>query len=473
MDAQDLWTSDAVRLHEMLVRKEVSSREVLAAFLSRIEETNPAVNAIVTTCPEEAERAARRADDALARTGEPLGPLHGLPVAHKDLLDTKGIRTTYGSRAFAEHVPQADALTVEQYRAAGAIMVGKTNTPEFGAGSHTRNEVFGTTRNPHDLTRSAGGSSGGAAAALAAGMLPIADGSDMGGSLRNPASFCNVVGLRPTHGRVPSWPATFPQFPYVTNGAMGRSVDDVALQMRVLNAADPRCQVAAPVTSFGLDAGAAVSGTVVAVDADLDGLPVDPAVRKVFAGVAAVLAGLGCEVREATPGFEGADDAFETWRAWYQVLSFGELVEQQRDVLGPNIVWNVDRGLEVSGADLVRAERNRMAVVERAREFMTGHEFLVCPVSQVPPFDAGLRYPAAVDGVPSRHYLDWMRACSRITVTGLPAASVPFGFTDDGLPVGVQVVGRPGADADVLRFAGVLQEAATGSRIAPVVRNPR
>ncbi|MFF2503893.1 amidase family protein [Streptomyces sp. NPDC058067] len=467
--AVHLWSLTAVELRARLLAKEISCREVLDSFQRRIEEVNPQVNAIVTHCPERAREAAARADDSYARTGRPLGPLHGLPVAHKDLVDTAGLRTSYGSRVYAGHVPDRDALLAQRYREAGAILVGKTNTPEFGAGSHTVNDVFGATRNPYDLTRSAGGSSGGAAAALAAGMLPIADGSDMGGSLRNPAAFCHVVGLRPSVGRVPNWPSAAPYFPYPTNGALGRCVEDVALQMAVIGVPDPRAPLAAPYPeSFDLGGGFEPAGRRVAFDADLGGLPVDPAVSGVLARVPQVLAALGCDVHEGGPGWDGADDAFLTWRAWYQVLCFGELVDEHRELLRENIVWNVDQGRRVTGEDLVRAEKQRNAVTERARAFLDTHEFLLCPTSQVAPFDIGLNHPPQVDGVPTRHYLDWMRACSRVTVTGFPAASVPFGFTDDGLPVGVQVVGRPGADADVLRFAGALQEAATGSRVAPV-----
>lgn len=453
----DLCDRTAAELRQLLLAKDVSAREVLDAHLQRIAEVNRTVNAIVTLTADQAMERAQQVDDALARTGEPVGVLHGLPVAHKDLVETRGIRTTYGCAVYADHVPEDDALLAERYRDAGAVLVGKTNTPEFGAGSHTTNRVFGTTVNPFDSTRSAGGSSGGAAAALATGMLPIADGSDMGGSLRNPASFCDVVGLRPSYGVVPNWPAATVFFPYTTLGALGRTPADVALQMQVLAAPDGRGAVHMPAAAqFAQALDRDFASTVVAVDADLGDLPVDPDIAAVFADVVPVLEKLGMAVRERTPGWAGADEAFLTWRGWYQALTLGDLVDAHRDELGPNIPWNVDQGRGVTAADLMQAERQRMAVFQRVREFLTDHEFLVCPVSQVAPFDAELMHPAAVAGEPVRHYLDWMRVCSRVTVASLPAASVPFGYTPDGLPVGVQVVGRPGADMDVLRFAHAL-----------------
>ncbi|MQA06207.1 MAG: amidase [Streptosporangiales bacterium] len=463
----ELCDRPAVELRHLLLAKDVSAREVLDAHLQRIAEVNPTVNAIVTSTAERAMERAQQVDDASARSGEPVGTLHGLPVAHKDLVETRGIRTTYGCAVYADHVPDVDALLVERYRDAGAVLVGKTNTPEFGAGSHTRNAVFGVTANPFDPSRSAGGSSGGAAAALATGMLPIADGSDMGGSLRNPASFCDVVGLRPSYGLVPNWPAATAFFPYVTLGGMGRTAADVALQLQVLAAPDARGPVHMPsAAQFAQPLDRDFTGVVVAVDADLDGLPVDADVAGVFAGVVPELETLGMVVRESTPGWADADDAFLTWRGWYQAFTLGDLVDAHPDEVGPNIRWNVDQGRQVTAADLMRAERQRMAVFHRVREFLTEHEFLVCPVNQVAPFDADLWHPTDVAGEPVRHYLDWMRACSRVTVASLPAASVPFGYTDAGLPVGVQVVGRPGADLEVLRFAHALSARTTRRRPA-------
>ena len=370
----DLCGADAVTLAGMLRRREVSAREVMAAHIQRIEAVDggvnamdggvsavdSGVNAVVTRTFDAALARAARADEALARGAEP-GPLHGLPVAHKDLHDTAGVRTTYGSVLFADHVPDHDALVVHRMSQAGAISLGKTNTPEFGAGSHTVNPVFGATRNPYDLTRSAGGSSGGAAAALAARMISLADGSDLGGSLRNPAGFCNVVGLRPSPGRVPSWPVTDVADVLGVEGPMGRTVADVALLLSVLAGPDPRVPLAldAPAPQIRPDQvpgllARDLRGVRVAWSADL-GLPVEPAVRDVLAPARQVLEDLGCEVTDAAPDLTGADEVFRTRRAFRFLTAFGPLLRRHPGQLGPNVTWNTERGLELSVADLSRA----------------------------------------------------------------------------------------------------------------------
>ncbi len=466
----DLCFLSATDLVAMMVRRQVSAREVLDAHLDRIERVNPAVNAVVTLAVDHAKRLAARADDAAVR-GETLGPLHGLPVVHKDLTETKGIRTTYGSTVHADFVPDFDSLVVERLVGAGAVTVGKTNTPEWGTGSQTSNRVFGSTLNPYDLTKTCGGSSGGAAVALATGMAPIADGSDMGGSLRNPASFCNVVGLRPSIGRVPSWPSAAPHFTLGTAGPMARTVPDVALLMRVLSPPDPRHPLssAASPEQFAGPLRRDFAGVVVAWTDDLGGLPVDPRVTRAMAPGPDVLASLGCDVRREAPDLSAAEDAFLLWRAWYYALTLGDTLRDRPEDVGESTTWNVRVGLELTGADLARAERARTVLHHRMREFLARHEFLVTLVSQVPPFDVRLPYPPEVAGVRSETYLDWMRSCWSISATGLPAASVPFGFTDDGLPVGLQVVGRPGDDFGVLQLAHAIEEATKAGQRRPAV----
>ncbi|ONI81477.1 amidase [Actinosynnema sp. ALI-1.44] len=466
----DLCFLSAGELVAMMARRQVSAREVLDAHLDRIERVNPAVNAVVTLAVDHAKRLADRADEAVMR-GETLGVLHGLPVLHKDLTETKGIRTTYGSTVYADFVPDFDSLVVERLVGAGAVTMGKTNTPEWGTGSQTVNRVFGPTLNPYDLSRTCGGSSGGAAVALATGMAPIADGSDMGGSLRNPASFCNVVGLRPSIGRVPSWPSRAPQFTLGTAGPMARTVPDVALLMRVLSPPDPRHPLSSsvPPERFAESLRRDFTGVVVAWTDDLGGLPVDPRVTRAMAPGPDVLASLGCAVRREAPDLSAAEDAFLVWRAWYYALMLGDTLRDRPADVGENAAWNVRVGLELTGADLARAERARTALYHRMREFLERNEFLVTLVSQVPPFDVRLPYPPEVGGVRSETYLDWMRACWSISATGLPAASVPFGFTDDGLPVGLQVVGRPGDDFGVLQLAHAIEEATGAGRRRPPV----
>ena len=471
----DLCAFDAVTLAGMLRRREVSAREVAAAHIGRIEAVDGSVNAVVTRCFDRAQARASEADEAIAR-GEVLGLLHGLPVAHKDLAETAGVRTTYGSPLFAGHVPDFDALQVERMSRAGAISLGKTNTPEFGAGSHTVNPVFGATRNPYDPSRSAGGSSGGAAAALAARMICLADGGDLGGSLRNPASFCNVVGLRPAPGRVPTWPLSDVADTFAVHGPMGRTVADVALLLAVLSGPDPRVPLAldAPVPVLTEPADVAgllardLRGLKVAWSADL-GLPVEPAVRAALAPARQVLVELGCEVTDEAPDLSGADEAFRTWRAFRFATGFGPLLPEHRDQLGPNVTWNTDRGLELTVTELSRATVLRAELAQRVAGFFDRFEVLACPVSQVVPFDVTLDWVHEIDGVPQHTYLDWMASCYLISATGLPAISVPAGFTPDGLPVGLQLVGRWRAEWPLLGVAHAFETATGYARVAPAL----
>lgn len=445
---RELHYLSATELARLIATRQVSSVEVVQAHLDRIEQVNPRVNAIVTVVAEQALDAAATAD-AL----EPAGPLHGLPVAHKDLVDTAGIRTTYGSPLFAENVPTQDHLLVRRLRAAGAITIGKTNTPEFGTGSHTVNEVFGATRNPYDLSKSAGGSSGGAAAALATGMVPLADGSDMGGSLRNPASFCNVVGLRPTPGRVPKPSEIAAWYSLSVLGPMARTVEDITLMFGVIAGFDRR----SPYTIkevFNPEPEHHVAGLRVAWSPDLGGLPVDHRTAEVTATAPKVLEQLGARVEQVELDLGEAEDAFRIYRAWYCAMSFGDL-----GGLGPNIAWNVEQGRRVTGADLARAEQARSRLYHRMAAFFDTYDVLIAPVSQAPPFPIEQPYVDEINGEKLSDYLAWMRSAYWISVLHAPAASVPAGFTSDGLPVGVQIVGRPFEDARVLRVARVFEQA--------------
>jgi amidase len=473
-----LWDYDAVTLAGMLRRTEVSAREVVAAHIERVEAVDGAVNALVTRSFETAMARAASADEALA-AGEQPGLLHGLPVAHKDLLDTAGLRTTYGSPLFAAHVPDQDALVVSRMSGAGAISLGKTNTPEFGTGSHTVNPVFGATRNPFDTTRSAGGSSGGAAAALAARMICLADGSDLGGSLRNPASFCNVVGLRPSPGRVPSWPLSDIADLFAVEGPMARTVADAALLLTVLSGPEPRVPLALDAPPPALTEPAQITGLLeremrgvkVAWSPDL-GLPVDAEVRAVLAGARQVLAGLGCVVVDASPDLTGADEIFRSWRAFRYATQLGPLLTEHRPQLGANVVWNIERGLELTAADLSRATLLRAALAGRLSAFFGDVEFLACPVTQVAPFDVELDWVHEIDGVRQETYLDWMSSAYLISATGLPAISVPAGFTSAGLPVGLQLVGRWRADWPLLRIARAFEAATGHASTAPGLGRP-
>jgi amidase len=457
----ELCFTPATELARMLREREVSARELLEAHLDRIERVNPTINAIVTLDVDGARAQAAHADEELAH-GRVLGVLHGLPAAHKDTHATGGMRTTSGSPTLANHVPVNDELVVARMREAGAIRVGKTNVPEFAAGSHTFNPIFGVTRNPYALDRSAGGSSGGAAAALAAGLIPVAEGSDMGGSLRNPAAFCNVVGLRPTPGRVPRHPTADGVSTLSVQGPMGRTVADVALGLSALGGPDPRVPISlqdAP-ELFAPPLPDNLPGLRVAWAPTLGGIiPVDAEVRERLAGVPEVFSGLGAQVTEDCPDLGYADEVFATLRAWLYALQLGEVVRRHPDQVKPAIHWNVEKGQKLSGADVAAAEAKHTRLHEKVVAFFERYDVLLAPTTQVVPFDVDTEYPTLVDGQEQENYVDWMRSCSLITATGTPALSVPAGFTPSGLPVGLQIIGAPRADRRVLEVGHVFEQA--------------
>ncbi|MCA9070825.1 MAG: hypothetical protein KDA84_17970 [Planctomycetaceae bacterium] len=456
----ELCFSTAVELTRSIARKEISAREVLEAHLDQIERINPQVNAIITLLPDSAREQAAAADEYQAR-GEPLGPLHGLPIAHKDLVLTKGIRTTFGSPIYKDFVPPEDALIVERLKQAGAITIGKTNVPEFGAGSQTFNPVFGATLNPYDLTKTCGGSSGGAAVALASGMLPIADGSDTGGSLRNPANFCNVVGFRPSPGRVPVYPAELGWYTIGVQGPMARTVEDVALMLTAIAGPDDRSpiSIAEPASRFTKPLDRDFSNTRIAWSQNLGGLPIAPEVTNALESHRSVFTDLGCGVNDAEPSFREADEVFKILRAWAFESKFGPMLEKHRDQQKDSLIWNVECGQKQTGPQIAWAERQRTRLYQRVRKFLEKYEFLICPVSQVPPFSVEQEYITRINDVEMETYIDWMKSCYYISVLGLPAISVPCGFTPEGLPVGIQIVGRHQDDFGVLQLAYAFQEA--------------
>ncbi len=432
----------------------------MAAHLDRIAEMNPRVNAIVTLVAERAMASACEADERLAR-GEVVGPLHGLPVAHKDLQPTAGIRTTFGSPIFADFVPEQDSLVVERLRAAGAITIGKTNTPEFGAGSQTFNPIFGATLNPYDRTKTCGGSSGGAAAALACGMLPIADGTDMGGSLRNPASFCGVVGMRPSPGRVPAWPAADAWSTLSVDGPMARAVADVALMLSAIAGPDARSPISLgdPGHRFAAPLDRDFTGVRIAWWKRLGGAPFDPVVRRQVNSQRTVFESLGCRVDEAEPDFTGFDAVFKTIRALAFLTGLAQRVEGRRSQLKDTIAWELERGERLTPAEIAWAHTKRSELYHRMRVFMERYDFFVLPTVQVPPFDVTQPYPTEIDGVKMETYIDWMQSCYFISIVGNPAISVPCGATPEGLPIGLQLVARHHDDWGLLQIAHAFEQA--------------
>ena len=458
-DHEIIWLA-ATEMARKIANKELSAREVMTAHLSQIDRVNPEINAIITLDPDGAMAGAAKADEKIA-AGEELGPLHGLPVAHKDLHDTKGMLTTGGSPIYADLVPTESALIVQRMVDAGAITIGKTNTPEFGAGSQTFNTLFGATKNPYDTSKTPGGSSGGAAAALAAGMVPLADGSDMGGSLRNPASFCNIVGFRNSGGRVPVWPSSTGWSDFGIHGPMARTVGDVALMLTAIVGADRRVPNSLPgsPSSFARDLNRDMSEIRIAWSPRLGDLPVQQQVLDVMAANRSVFEALGCQVVDADPDLSGAQDVFQKLRAWEFEVGLAHEYDNHRDQLKDTVRWNIELGRSLSGPDIGAANKARTKIFERFSDFMTDFDFIVAPVSQVVPFSHETEWVTEIEGVQMETYIDWMMSCCVITVTGCPALSIPAGFTPDGLPVGLQLIGRHLDDFGVLQLAHAFEQA--------------
>jgi amidase len=453
----DLVELTAIEQRRLIERKEVSAIELLDAHLARVDAVNPRVNAIVALDPDIARRRAGEVDDAIAAGKDP-GPLAGLVTAHKDLTDTTDFTTTYGSPLFAGHRPAVDCLLVARMKAAGAVAVGKTNSPEFGAGSHTFNEVYGVTRNPWSLGCSAGGSSGGAAVALACRMVATADGSDTGGSLRNPAAWGNVVGFRPTVGAVPRVSPGNAWMPISTEGPMGRTVDDVALLLRVLAAPDSRDPMYRPI-DLPTELPPTSRPVRVAWSQQL-GVPVDASQLDALAGTRQAMVDLGWDTVDDEPELALARECFRVLRAWNIANGPTAQFHHRMDEIKLTIQDEIRRGVALTQAEVATAYAQLAALWrETAAFFDRGYDVLTCPVTQVSPFPVETEYPTVVAGVQMGSYIDWMATCWRITVTGCPALSLPAGFDAVGVPVGVQLVARQGADVQLLRIAKALEEA--------------
>jgi amidase len=450
----DLCAAPATELAALIRSRELSATELLAAVLARIEEVNPALNAIVTLAAEQAAGVAADLDTRAAH-GSLAGPLHGLPIAIKDVAETAGIRTTFGSPVFASYVPSFDAPYVALLKQAGAVVIGKTNAPEFGAGSQTFNPVFGATRNPYDTRLTPGGSSGGAAAAVAARMIPFADGSDVAASVRNPAAFCGLVGLRTTPGLVPSDVLD----PVGVVGPIARSAPDAALLLAGMCGADSGLPLARPDRAGGfLDlTPASPRGLRVAWTFDLGDLPVQPEVRAVLASLRDSMAAAGCSVTDAAPELSDADEVFQVLRAG-RMAAMAPLLREHRDQLKETLVWNIEKGIALTGEQLAAAQVARAGIFRRVKAFLADgrYDVLALPTVQVLPFPVEQEWVTQINGQPMSTYIDWLRSCSRITVSAHPAVSVPAGLTDSGLPVGLQLVGHYGGDLRLLQIAAAI-----------------
>ena len=463
----ELFRLTARAMVALLKSGDISPLEAIDAALDRIGAVDRAVNALPTLAPERARDHARRLMDLPVGS---RGRLAGLPVAVKDLNPVAGVRTTFGSPIYADNVPEESDIPVLRMEAEGAIVLAKSNTPEFGAGGQTFNEVFGATRNPWNTGLTCAGSSGGAAVALATGQVWLAHGSDLGGSLRTPGAFCSVVGLRPSPGRVPRGPSDG-GFNYLSvNGPMARNVPDTALFLDVLAGLDPRDPLSYPAPGVGY--GAAVAAPAppsrIGYSADLGFMPVDPEVRRICAAALRHFEAMGCGVEEAAPDFSGAMDAFHTLRAAMYVTDHAARMAAHRDRFKPEIVWNYDKGAALTAADIAEAEHLRARLFQRMAAFFRTNDLLVCPTAAVPPYPIDRRYVDRIGDTVFDNYVDWMGLQCAISVTASPAVSVPCGFTADGRPVGLQLVGRPRGEAALLQAAALFEQAAGLDGLLPI-----
>ena len=466
-----IWQSARQQL-ELLQRGDICAVDLMNAYYDRIEAINPGLNALVNLLPREDAVALARESDATTATSASAGALHGLPMACKDLVDVKGFPTTFGFVPWANRLATRDSPVVARQRAAGALFIGKTNMPEFGLGSHTFNSLFGTTRNPYEPTVSAGGSSGGAAAALASGMLAIADGSDMGGSLRNPASFCNVVGFRPSIGRVPDdrplgWFGRL-----ATVGPMARNVADAALLLSVQAgpSLDDPLTLEDAGSRFRSPAEKSLDGLKVAFSPDLGHVPVDPEVVEICSAAARVFEDLGATVEPACPDLSRAMEVFQVQRAAVLAATGRALdasLPDWRKHAKDTVIWNIEQGFALTAEELIASEVLRTSIYRDVCGFFDHYDVLLLPAAQVPPFPAQMSWVEEINGQRMETYIDWMTVCCAISVTGLPAISVPAGFTPAGLPVGLQIVGGPRQDLALLETALAFESATSHASRRP------
>ena len=456
----DTYFMNALDMSTLLRTKKISAREIMQAHLQQIAKINAKVNAIITLVPEDQLMAqALAADESLAK-GNLTGPMHGLPIAVKDLTETKGIRTTYGSPLWRDNIPSQDALVVQRQKKAGAIVIGKTNVPELGMGSQTFNPLFGHTFNPYDLSKTCGGSTGGGAVALACGMTPLVDGSDMGGSLRNPASFCNVVGLRPSPGRVPLVAAKLAWQGLAVQGPMARTVSDCAFLLSVQAGPDSRSPISIMENplQFREPLKRNFKGVKIAFIKDLD-LPWEKEVKDTIDSQRKIFESLGCIVEESEPDMTDANECFVNFRHWQYEAQYGDLLEANSDKMNGYTKWHIAEGRKLTGPYLSRLEIKRSELFRRMQQFLEKYEFLIMPVSQVLPFDVHTPYPEQIEGTKMTTYIDWMRSSYYISVVSNPALSVPCGFSKTGLPIGLQIVGRHNADLAVLQMGFAFEQA--------------
>ena len=465
----DLVRLTAQQAVNLLSRRAVSPTELIDAALERIEKTDGVLNALPTLCVDRAREHAANLTDVHPGDAPP-GYLYGLPIAIKDLKDVAGVRSTRGSPIFADHVPNESDLLVTILESKGGVVLAMSNTPEFGAGANTFNEVFGKTRNPWNTATTCGGSSGGSATALAAGQVWLASGSDHGGSLRIPASFCSVVGLRPTPGRVAHGPKPMPYATLTVEGPMGRTVGDVALMLDAQAGAfagDP-LSIPAPETSFVECADSPTPPSRVAYSPDLGLAPVDSEVTAICESAMSNFRDIGADVELAAPDLGDAEWVFQTLRGVQFACDKSDLLREHRSLLKDEIIWNIEHGLGLSADEIGRAEVARGGIINRTANFFEEYDVLVCPTVVSPPFDVDVRYLTEIDGHTFPTYISWLILTFALTLTGCPVISVPCGFTESGLPVGIQIMAPWREEGYLLGVAALFEQAAGLSGLVPV-----
>ena len=460
------WSASA--LSAAIHAKTVLCREVMQAYLLRIDQVNPTVNAIINRVDASNLLAQADARDAQLARGESMGWMHGMPQAIKDLSNAVGLPTVQGSPLLRNFVPKEDGLMVARMKAAGCIVIGKTNTPEFGMGSHSFNSVFGVTRNPYDLTKTAGGSSGGAAVSLTTHMLPVADGSDFMGSLRNPAGWCNVFGMRPSQGRVPMWPVTDSYISQLgTEGPMARTVQDLARLLTTQAGPDPRCPLS---LSDSVDFSESLdhldcNNVKIGWLNDLSGyLAFDGGISSVCEQALKRFEGLGCSVMPAALGY-APEKVWNAWLVWRRALTGARIAPflvnpKNREHIKPEALWEHDQSIQLTGTDMMAASVQRTAFYQHMLSLFEQYDFLALPSAQVWPFDVAMRWPQRINGIEMDTYHRWMEVTIYATFAGLPAISIPAGFNEHGLPMGLQIIGKPQADLAVLQLAHAYEQAA-------------
>ena len=453
---KNLWKKSATEIIKLLNKKEVSSEEVLSSNINRINDVNQEVNALVTICEERARLSLRANKEEQVNT-----LLCSIPVIVKDMNDVKGVRTTYGSRLYEDHIPQSSDIIVKTIEKNGGVILGKSNIPEFAAGSHTYNDLFGTTKNPWNTALSAGGSSGGSAAALASGMAWFATGSDLGGSLRNPASWCGVTGLRPTPGLIPHGPVKLPFLNLSVDGPMARNVEDLAIFLDAMvthNNRDPLSFKKSEHSYFNKIQNVSNKKFIVGFTEDFGIFACDPEVRSMMKNTLKLIEGLGHNIINDYPEMQGSEDTFQKLRAYMFFSSYEHLSKKDSSLIKDEILWNIEEGRKIKIDDLIKAEKNRARIYNNAITFFEKFDFLIVPSSAVPPFNTEEKWVKKIENTTYENYVSWLMIAASVSLTGCPSLALATSFSNKGAPFGIQIIAAPHEEDKLLKFAKTIED---------------